>query len=338
MLHDAIYDRLKTVTANVFPGIAPENVKLPYIVFFQISNVPSPDASGASKLDDIRYQVSVFAKTYREMETLAESVRTALDEYKNTYELTVKNGRLYNFYALDGLAPAGWHVATDADYTTLSTYLGGSSVAGGKLKQTGTEFWSTPNTGATNEVNFSALGSGLRNENGTFTTVDSEGAAIPSILNRTIYWTSTQNPISSGSYMYYILHNAPGFAKVSVSRKSGYSVRLVRDSATGWVAGSTVTDIDGNVYDTVQIGTQIWTAQNFAAAKLANGTPIANVTIAAAWEVLTTGAYCDYDNDVSNSIAVLWMLERSSFIGENYIPEGTGVHHKALDYKLTIKR
>lgn len=86
MLHEAIYDRLKTITAKVYPGMAPENVTIPYIVHFQVSNVPSSNASGASTLDDIRIQVSVFETTYKAMETMAAAVRTALDEYKGTLQ------------------------------------------------------------------------------------------------------------------------------------------------------------------------------------------------------------------------------------------------------------
>ena len=71
MLHDTLYDLLSAVNAKSFPGIAPEDVSAPYIVFFQISNVPSPDMSGASKLDELTYQVSIFATSYREMETMA---------------------------------------------------------------------------------------------------------------------------------------------------------------------------------------------------------------------------------------------------------------------------
>jgi len=84
MLHDAIYDRLKTITEKCYPGMAPENVAIPYIVFFQVSNIPASNASGASTLDDIRYQVSVFDENYRAMEIKAAAVRVALDEYKGT--------------------------------------------------------------------------------------------------------------------------------------------------------------------------------------------------------------------------------------------------------------
>lgn len=91
MLHDVIYDLLKDITTHVYPGLAPDDVSIPYIVFFQVTNVPSPDASGASKLDEITYQISVFAGSYRAMETLAESVRTALDEYTGTaYDVTIE--------------------------------------------------------------------------------------------------------------------------------------------------------------------------------------------------------------------------------------------------------
>ena len=80
-------------------------------------------------------------------------------------------GELYNWYAvgIGNLAPAGWRVPTDADWTTLTTYLGGLTVAGGKLKESGTTHWHSPNTSGTNEVGFSALPGGCRlNNDGTF--------------------------------------------------------------------------------------------------------------------------------------------------------------------------
>ena len=88
---------------------------------------------------------------------------------KNTY------GALYNWYAVNTgkLAPTGWHIPTDAEWTILTIYLGGDTVAGGKMKSTGTieagtGLWYSPNTGATNKSGFSAVPAGYRHGSGAF--------------------------------------------------------------------------------------------------------------------------------------------------------------------------
>jgi len=82
--------------------------------------------------------------------------------YNNTTneEAISTYGRLYNNAAVHSgkLAPTGWHVPTDEEWKTLITYLGDE--AGGKLKETGTTHWNSPNTGATNETGFTALPGG----------------------------------------------------------------------------------------------------------------------------------------------------------------------------------
>jgi uncharacterized protein (TIGR02145 family) len=88
-----------------------------------------------------------------------------------TYAATY--GKLYNWYAVNdprGLAPAGWHVPSDVEWTTLTLFLGGDSVAGGKLKETGLIHWRTPNKQATNTTGFTALPGGIRTNNGSFRT------------------------------------------------------------------------------------------------------------------------------------------------------------------------
>jgi uncharacterized protein (TIGR02145 family) len=78
-------------------------------------------------------------------------------------------GALYNFYAaVDNhiLCPTGWHVPTTAEWTSLVNYLGGEYAAGGKLKESGTDHWTSPNTGATNETAFSAFAGSFRLEGG----------------------------------------------------------------------------------------------------------------------------------------------------------------------------
>ncbi|NOY38329.1 MAG: hypothetical protein GXO83_12260, partial [Chlorobi bacterium] len=64
---------------------------------------------------------------------------------------------------------------TDAEWTTLTGYLGGESFAGGKLKETGTVYWNSPNTGVNNETSFTALPGGYRYYDGTFDGIGNDG-------------------------------------------------------------------------------------------------------------------------------------------------------------------
>jgi len=139
--------------------------------------------------------------------------------YKATY------GALYNWYAVSTgkLCPAGWHVPTDAEYTTLITYLGGDKIAGGKLKEAGTAHWATPNTGATNGTSFSALPGGGRYN------LYSEGGAFSDIGYYNYLWSATEN--TSGNAwsrdISYILNNVK---KAEYSKKDGGSVRCIRNN------------------------------------------------------------------------------------------------------------
>lgn len=93
---------------------------------------------------------------------------TAYCWYDN--DITKKNpyGALYNGYAVKTgkLCPTGWHVPFDTDWKILFNYAGGLDVAGGKLKETGTTHWDSPNTGATDEYGFKYLPGGLRDSYG----------------------------------------------------------------------------------------------------------------------------------------------------------------------------
>jgi len=134
--------------------------------------------------------------------------------YKNTY------GALYNWFTVHtaGLAPAGWHLATDAEFTTLTDYLGGESVAGGKLKETGITNWLTPNTGATNESGFSANPGGLRYYDGSYATMG----------KYSFWWSSTTfNTSSAWARRVYYSHGAVD--RYYDLKTHGFSVRCVRD-------------------------------------------------------------------------------------------------------------
>lgn len=72
---------------------------------------------------------------------------------------------------VQGLCPAGWHIPSDAEWVQLLDFLGGEAIAGGPLKEAGTEHWAEPNTGATNKTGFTAIPGGLYNGNGDFCAI-----------------------------------------------------------------------------------------------------------------------------------------------------------------------
>jgi uncharacterized protein (TIGR02145 family) len=140
----------------------------------------------------------------------------------NKNDATNKNryGALYNWYTVNSkkLCPRGWHVPTDAEWTKLTTYLGGESVAGGKLKETGTTHWLRPNTGATNETGFTALSSGGRYEDGRFYDLDSKG-----------YWWSSTEEGEASAWCFQLQYAIRGINRVGSSKPFGMSIRCLRN-------------------------------------------------------------------------------------------------------------
>jgi uncharacterized protein (TIGR02145 family) len=151
---------------------------------------------------------------------------------RTTY--AAKYGALYNWYAINpgtngnkNVCPTGWHVPTDAEWTTLINYLdphaeGGDkweNVAGGKMKSTGTDFWVSPNTDATNSSGFSGLPGGYRGYNGSFYRV----------VGFNGYWWSSSEYYTSDAW-YRILGCSYGDVYRSYHNKTyGFSVRCLRN-------------------------------------------------------------------------------------------------------------
>ncbi len=119
---------------------------------------------------------------------------------------------------VQGVCPAGWHLPSDAEWTVLTNLLGGSSLAGGKLKETGTSHWSSPNTGASNETFFSALPGGYRYTNGTFANIDYYG----------FWWCATEYA-TGGTWYLRMQYNNRDLVRDYYYTKLGLSVRCVRD-------------------------------------------------------------------------------------------------------------
>ncbi len=130
-------------------------------------------------------------------------------------------GKLYNWYAVNdpkGLAPEGWHIPSDFEWTTLINTLGGSNIAGGMMKAQGTSYWNPPNLGATNLCNFSALPGGSCNLAGTFS---GEG----NIAN---WWSSTKGETNI-AWSRNLNYNDTKISGAGTDLRFGYSVRCIKD-------------------------------------------------------------------------------------------------------------
>ena len=129
-------------------------------------------------------------------------------------------GALYNWYTVNTgkLCPTGWHVPTDTEWTLLTDYLGGLLVAGGKLKETGTTHWSTPNTSATNETGFTALPGGCRHYHGLFSVTRQYG----------LWWSATEYDVLNALYP-LIRCDYGGVLRYQNFKTNGMSVRCVKD-------------------------------------------------------------------------------------------------------------
>jgi uncharacterized protein (TIGR02145 family) len=129
-------------------------------------------------------------------------------------------GKLYNWYAVNdprGLAPKGWHVSSDAEWQILIDYLGGESIAGGKLKETGTIRWKDPNSGATNESGFSALPGGYRYHDGFY------------YMGYQAYFLTSTEYATSSAWARAINYDNSEVYRYHVNKWDGYSVRCIRD-------------------------------------------------------------------------------------------------------------
>ncbi len=141
-------------------------------------------------------------------------------------------GKLYNWYAVNdsrGLAPVGYHIPNDNEWSTLFTTLGGTSVAGGAIKEEGTSHWILPNTGATNSSGFTALPGGL---------LDAVTANYFLNLNKAATWWSTNQATQQDNTSNYLLYaHGAGVTCASVQaylpllpyKTRGLSVRCIKD-------------------------------------------------------------------------------------------------------------
>jgi uncharacterized protein (TIGR02145 family) len=153
-------------------------------------------------------------------------------EWKNTttpaycwYDNDIRNsnpyGALYNWQVVntDKLCPLGWRVPADEDWTTLSDYLGGQNIAGGKLKETGTTHWENPNSDATNESGFTALPGGYRGTNGIYYDMHVWGN-----------WWSSSTYDDYQAWLRWLYYDDASIGRGFYSKPSGITVRCIKDN------------------------------------------------------------------------------------------------------------
>jgi uncharacterized protein (TIGR02145 family) len=173
--------------------------------------------------------------TYRNGNTIPQSTTQAdwIEKAENRigawcyYNYDTANGpiygKLYNAYAVNdtahgGLAPLGYHVPTDAEWTQLTDCLGGESVAGGKMKSTGTALWTSPNTGATNSSGFTGLPGGSVSQFGGSSVIGAYG-----------FWWSSSEYNEFQNFQHYLQFDSDNATSWRGNKGSGISVRLIKD-------------------------------------------------------------------------------------------------------------
>jgi len=191
----------------------------------------------------------------------------------------IKHGRLYNWYAATdprGIAAIGWHIPTKEDFIILINYVGGLLIAGKHLKSNDISKW---NIAGDNTFNFNAFGSGVGFNNTYF-----------DILYRTILWASTNdNPDNQGDAL--ILSSNKDSAEIwNAYYNTLASIRLIKDNNIN--EGDII--IDGDTYNSITIGNQVWLQQNISTTKYNNGDDI-DYSINELF-----GAVSMYNNDENN--------------------------------------
>jgi len=155
---------------------------------------------------------------------------TEVWSYNDDDSLANIYGRLYTWDAAmnystqegaQGVCPDGWHIPSDGEWTELGTYLGGDNVAGGKLKESGTSHWNSPNSGATNESGFTALPAG-----------EYDDTHYQFLGEYNVIWSSTEASSVYAKYR-YIPYNDEGLHSFTYYKNFRYSVRCIKNETVG---------------------------------------------------------------------------------------------------------
>ena len=204
----------------------------------------------------------------------------------------IRFGLLYNWFAANdirNIANTNAHVPSEEEWDSLADFLGGYEIAGNKLREEGNYHWSISEYSGTNDVGFSAVGSGRR----------ADPAQMSGLFTESTFWTCNEladiygrhRLIASNSLMLW------GMGSGSI-KTNGYSLRLVVTEPINIVNNFGIyIGNDQKRYRCVLINGTWWMANNLAETKYRDGSLIPEVINDTVWENLTTGAMCAYNND-----------------------------------------
>lgn len=212
------------------------------LLFTMCSKKENPDLTTVEDIDGNVYNVVKIGNQYWMKENLKVSKYKNGDIVQNVesdiswegltvgarcyYDNDANNntiyGTLYNWYAINdtrGLCPSGWHVPSDSEWRELFDFLGGLFTAGGKMKSI--NFWEDPNTGATNESEFTALPGGGRD-------IGEQGGGFESIASQSMWWGSDEKDDNLG-YSFGLDKNSTNVGWYFYPKKAGFSCRCIKD-------------------------------------------------------------------------------------------------------------
>jgi uncharacterized protein (TIGR02145 family) len=213
----------------------------------------SDHACGATNVHDASKYYGVMADqqgnvyktiTIGEQEWMAENLRTSIyrngepinnDFVSNSWALYIGRwcyfndnpqyncpyGKLYNWLVVADprkVCPVGWHVPSNSEWDTLIELLGGDSIAGGKMKAIGSQYWNLPNTEATNESGFAALPGAFRSQSGSFDSLRVKG----------YYWTSNDLGFTFSILRSFYFQEG-SINENFVDKRTGAAIRCIKD-------------------------------------------------------------------------------------------------------------
>jgi uncharacterized protein (TIGR02145 family) len=229
--------------------------------------------------------------------------------YGGKAETGTRYGKLYNWYAINdprGLAPEGWHIPTDAEWLTLTNFLGGKIESSVKIKAS--KGWSQNGNG-TNESGFNALPGGTRSINEAFSFAGDYG-----------YWWTSSSFDGSSAWNRFLAYNNNYIGRSTGWKQFGNSVRCIKDENEPGISNvSQLQREDSSIHpsfanektilpesekiSSMKIGEQVWMTQNLAVSKFQNGDTILHAKTDAEWQKAAKSkqpAWCYYNNDTSS--------------------------------------